>query len=108
MIKTSTVDEAIELVNNGSNLEGVIIDEESIKQVSTKKALILNEGGIVVPESSIYYDDNEIAYDEEIDELVLSDEITGMSWEEKAELFQASDREAIAIDISTEEPEVNN
>lgn len=50
--------------------------------------MILSRGGIVIFEENIYYDDIEIEYDEEIDELVIGKEIIGLSWEEKLERFE--------------------
>lgn len=72
--------------------------------------MILRKGGIVVPEENLYYDDTEIEYDEEIDELVLGKEITGLSWEEKSERFQAHQRteKKVSIDILTDESEIEH
>ncbi len=72
--------------------------------------MILSRGGIVIPEENIYYDDTEIEYDEEIDELVIGKEITGLSWEEKSERFEARQRteKKVSIDILTDESEIEH
>lgn len=108
-MKTLTVKEAVDRVNSGQNLEGVHLDKESLKQVNVRDAMILNRGGIVVPEENLYYDDNDIVYDEEIDELVIGEEITGLSWEEKINRFQnyQNTNENISINLSTQDQEVN-
>jgi adenine-specific DNA methylase len=108
-MKTLTVKEAVDRVNSGQNLEGVHLDKESLKQVNVRDAMILNSGGIVVPEENLYYDDNDIVYDEEIDELVIGEEITGLSWEEKINRFQnyQNTNEDISINLSTQDQEFN-
>lgn len=112
MMKVLTVEEAVARVHSGQNLEGVVLDENSMKQVNVRDAMVLSEGGIVVPEQNIYYNDEEIEYDEDIDELVITREITGLSWEEKAKRAKAqqhssSQEEGIVVDVSTQNPEVD-
>lgn len=85
-----TVEEAVARVQSGQNLEGVVLEENSMKQVNVRDAMVLSEGGIVIPEQNIYYDDADIEYDKEIDELVITDEITGLSREEKAKRAKTS------------------
>lgn len=79
-----TVKEAVEMVNQGGNLEGVSLDENTLMQVNVRDAMVLSRWGIVVPEQNIYYNDEEIEYDEDIDELVITSGIVNLSWEEKA------------------------
>lgn len=109
-MKTLTIKEAVERVNNGASLEGVVLDKSSMLQVNVRDAIILSRGGIVIPEENIYYDDTEIEYDEEIDELVIGKEITGLSWEEKSERFEARQRteKKVSIDILTDESEIEH
>ncbi|MBK7336100.1 MAG: hypothetical protein IPJ00_07985 [Saprospirales bacterium] len=86
-MKVLTVKEAVEWVNKGNNLEGVVLDESTIKQVNVRDAMVLARGGIVIPEQNIYYNDDEIEYDEDIDELVITGGIVKLTWEEKAKRF---------------------
>ncbi len=85
-----TVKEAVARVQSGQNLEGFVLEENSMKQVNVRDAMVLSEGGIVIPEQNIFYDDDDIEYDKEIDELVITNEITGLSWEEKARRAKTS------------------
>ena len=62
-----TVKEAVQRVNSGGNLEGIVLDESTIKQVNVRDAMVLSRGGIVIPEQNIYYKDEEIEYDEDIE-----------------------------------------
>ncbi len=110
-MKVLTVKEAVELVNRGNNLEGVVLDESTIKQVNVRDAMILARGGIVIPEQNIYYNDDEIEYDEDIDELVITGGIVELSWEEKArraKAFSEKEKKEVMVDLSTQKPEVDD
>ena len=108
-----TVKEAVQRVNSGGNLEGVVLDESTIKQVNIRDAMVLSRGGIVIPEQNIYYNDEEIEYDEDIDELVITSGIVKLSWKEKAKRAEEhSERlkegKEVMIDLSTKEPEIDD
>jgi len=104
-MKTLTIKEAVERVNKGESLEGIVLDKASMLQVNVRDAMILSRGGIVIPEENLYYDDTEIEYDEEIDELEIGEEITGLSWEEKSKRFQ---EKKVSIEITTDETEIGH
>ena len=78
-----TVKEAVERVNKGGNLKDVVLDESTTKQVNVRDAMALSRGGIVVPEENIYYDDDEIEYDGDIDDLVITSGIVKLSWKKR-------------------------
>ena len=106
-MKTLTVKEAVDIVSSGGNLKGVVIDKESMSQVNVRDAMVLSRGGIVVPEENLYYDDNDIEYDEEIDELIIGKEITHLSWEEKSKRFEEfNQRKKVSIDIVADNSEI--
>jgi Zn-dependent metalloprotease len=112
-MRVLTVKEAVERVNQGENLEGVALDESTIKQVNVRDAMVLSRGGIVVPEQNIYYNDEEIEYDEDIDELVITSGIVKLSWEEKAKRAKEYTAEGrlereIMVDLSTQKPEIDD
>lgn len=108
-----TVKEAVKRVNKGGSLEGVLLDENTIQQVNVRDAMLLSSGGIVIPEENIFYKDEEIEYDEEIDELVITSGIVQLSWEEKAkraEEFSEQSKEGkeVLINLSTQKPEIDD
>lgn len=112
-MKILTVKEAVEWVNSGNNLENVILDESTIKQVNVRDAMVLARGGIVIPEQNIYYNDEEIEYDEDIDELVIKEGIVKLSWEEKARRAKANSKKTkkekeVMVDLSTQKPEIDD
>lgn len=71
--------------------------------------MVLSRVGIVIPEENLFYNDDDIVYDEDIDELVIGEEITGLSWEEKIKRFENHQPVSIdtLIDLSTQDEEVN-
>lgn len=110
-MKVLTVKEAVEWVNRGNNLEGVVLDESTIKQVNVRDAMVLAKGGIVIPEQNIYYNDDEIEYDEDIDELVITGGIVKLSWEEKARRakeYSEKGKKEVMVDLSTQKPEIDD
>lgn len=107
-MKVLTVKEAVVWVNKGNNLEGVVLDEGTIKQVNVRDAIILARGGIVIPEQNIYYNDDEIEYDEDIDELVITNGIVKLSWEEKARRAKEYSEKEVMVDLSTQKPEIDD
>ena len=61
-----TVSEAISKIEAGKSLEGYSINFERIK-VEALDVIKLSKAGIKVPDESIYYDDDNIAFDEEFE-----------------------------------------
>ena len=113
MMEVLTVKQAVERVNTGVNLEGVVLDEATIQQVNVRDAMVLSRGGIIIPEQNIYYNDAEIEYDEDIDELVVTSGIVKLSWEEKARRAEefndkSKDEKKSLIDLSTYKPEIDD
>jgi hypothetical protein len=108
-----TVKEAVERVNRGESLEGVVLDESTTRQVNVRDAMVLSRGGIVIPEQNIYYNDEDIEYDEDIDELVITSGVVKLSWEEKArrakEYSEAGKEEkGVMVNLSTHTPEIDD
>jgi len=112
-MKLLTIEEAVDRVNKGDNLEGVVLDKSTIKQVNVQDAMILSRGGIVIPEENIYYDDGDIEYDEDIDELTITSGVINLSWEEKMNKAAKYENEKnqkteVMIDLSTQKPEIDD
>lgn len=113
MMEVLTVKEAVERVNNGGNLKGVVLDKSTIQQVNVRDAMVLARGGIVIPEQNMYYDDEDIEYDEDIDELEITSGTVQLSWEEKAQRAEEhsekwKEGKEIMIDLSTQKPEIDH
>lgn len=61
-----SVSEALRMLEAGESLSGYSIDFDRIK-IEALDVMKLSKGGIAVPESAIYYDDGDIAYDEDFE-----------------------------------------
>jgi hypothetical protein len=104
-------EQALAMIKNGESLKGVVLEDLDAVQVSARDALSLARSGIVVPEQNVFYDDADIAYDEEIDEVEWSNENLNLSWEEKTKLFNESKpqnkQKLITLEITTNDLEVD-
>lgn len=109
-MKTITVEEAVQKVNNGKNLKVYVLDKQQSRQVNVRDAMVLNRGGLVIPEENLFYEDEKIAYDADIDELQIGAEITGMSWKDKAKRASENNlpKSELVVDLTTSQPEIDS
>lgn len=112
--KKMKVEQALELIRGGKSIKGIVLEDLDAVQVSVRDALSFARAGVVLPEENVFYDDEDIEYDEEFDETVWSEENLKLSWEEKAKLFSASKQEdtegnlrSITLDVSTNDLEID-
>ncbi|AEE51092.1 hypothetical protein Halhy_3232 [Haliscomenobacter hydrossis DSM 1100] len=105
--KKMKTEQALAMIKNGESLKGVVLEDLDAVQVSARDALSLARSGIVIPEQNVFYDDADIAYDEEIDEVEWSNENLNLSWEEKAKLFSQNKYKPITLEITTNDLEVD-
>ena len=98
-----------------STISVMIDDTEYTKEIGVNicDAMVLSHGGIVIPEQNIYYKDEEIEYDEDIDELVITSGVVNLSWEEKAKKVEEyekkkKEKKEVIIDLSTQQPEIDD
>lgn len=61
-----SVSEALKKLEAGESISDYSIDFDRIK-IEALDVMKLSKGGIVVPEESIYYDDDDIVYDEDFE-----------------------------------------
>ena len=87
------------MANEGKSLKGIVLEDINDVQVNVRDAMSLSRQGIVVPEANMFYDDNDIAYDEEIDGLERIGELRKMSWAEK-EAYFAEEEENNSDEVS--------
>jgi len=108
------IEQALEMIKLGKSLKGVVLEDLDSTQVSARDALSFARSGIVIPEKNVFYDDDDIAYDEDIDDVVWSDEKINLSWDEKARLFGQSTKEttpqklkSVTLEVSTNNLEID-
>jgi hypothetical protein len=106
-----TIHQAIEKAQKGESLEGFAIQDLAETQIKVKEALLLAEFGIVVPEQNIYYDDKDIAYDPDFDDVTWTRLPNNLSLEEQAKMaatFQTiaeqSDGSGLTVQLQLEGP----
>ena len=113
VMKKINVVEAIKMARSGKSLAGVSIEDLGETQIKARDVLLLSDFGIVVPEQNIYYDDSDIEYDHEFDDVEWRKLPSGISLEQQAEMVKTvnekrtSSKEVINISIELEDREVN-
>lgn len=105
------VEQAIAMARNNESLEGLVIEDLQDTQVRAVDALALAEHGVLLPEQNIYYNDEDIAYDPDFDEVEWSKEPLKMTWEEKMQLAaqiekNAGSEEEISVVVKIADREV--
>ena len=105
------VEQAINKARNNESLEGLIIEDLKDTQVRAVDALALAEQGVVIPEQNIFYDDNDIAYDPDFDDIEWNNKPLKMTWEEKIELAEKmaenkNNEDEITVKIKVTDQEV--
>ncbi|MBK8045254.1 MAG: hypothetical protein IPK21_22955 [Haliscomenobacter sp.] len=105
------VEQAIAMARNNESLKGLVIEDLGDTQVRAVDALVLAEHGILLPEQNIYYNEEDIAYDPDFDEVEWSKEPLKMTWEEKIQLAEkiarnGSSDEEISVKVKITDHEV--
>ena len=94
MIKSKiSVSDALKKLELGESLNNYSIDWDRIK-VESLDVLKLAKGGVVVPEEAIYYDDDDIEFDEEFEgdwEKIENDPIDELRMKTEVEIILNKD-----------------
>ncbi|MFZ4476156.1 MAG: hypothetical protein ACOYPR_13240 [Saprospiraceae bacterium] len=69
MNKELDVDSAINLLKSGGKLGEIIISDLATSKVQMMDALLLARNGYIVPEDNVVYDDAQIQYDPDFDDV---------------------------------------
>jgi hypothetical protein len=64
-----TLKQALSLLKSGNQLGNRVISDLATSKVKAMDAILLAEHGIAVPDSNIVYDDSDIQYDPDFDEM---------------------------------------
>lgn len=60
---------AIDLIKSGGHLDQVVIADLETSRVGVADALLLAENGFIVPDGNIVYDDAQVQYDPDFDDV---------------------------------------
>lgn len=89
------VDSAIELLKSGGSLDQIIIADLETSKVRVMDALLLAQNGCVVPDGNIVYDDDQIQYDPDFDDVTWGKPVSfkklRQSWETDEASTDATD-----------------
>lgn len=95
MNKEMNVDSAIELLKSGGSLDQIIIADLETSKVRVMDALLLAQNGCVVPDGNIVYDDDQIQYDPDFDDVTWGKPVSfkklRQSWEADEASTDATD-----------------
>lgn len=69
MTKEINVDAAIDLLKSGGKLDQITISDIATSKVQMLDALLLARNGYAVPEGNVVYDDDQIQYDPDFDDM---------------------------------------
>lgn len=106
-----TIEQAIKMARNNESLKGLVIADLNDTQVRPVDALVLADHGIMIPEQNIYYNDEEIAYDPDFDDVQWSTEPVKLTWEEKIQLAEKMAKskkpdDEVSVRIKIKDPEI--
>ena len=68
-MKIMKTDEVFDLINRGESVDNIVLSDLNSKRLSIREALQLVENGFSVSQENIRYDDAEVAYDADFDEV---------------------------------------
>ena len=99
------------MARNNESLKGYVIEDLNDTQVRPVDALLLAEHGILKPEQNIYYDDADIAFDPDFDDVEWSKKPLKLTWEEKIQLAEQMEKnkpveEEVSVKIRIEDREI--
>lgn len=69
MTNTIDIHSAIDLLKSGGNLDDIIISDLTTSKVGVMDALLLAENGCLVPDGNIVYNDKQVLYDPDFDDV---------------------------------------
>jgi hypothetical protein len=105
------VEQAVKLARNNESLKGYVIEDLNDTQVRPVDALLLAEHGILIPEQNIYYNDADIAFDPDFDDVEWSKKPLKLTWQEKIQLAEQIEinkhvEEEVSVKIRIEDREI--
>jgi hypothetical protein len=69
MSKALKTEEVINLIKKGKSVDDIVLSDIRQKRVQFREAMLLADNGYVIPEENILYDDSDIMYDPDFDEV---------------------------------------
>ncbi len=102
MGKKISVVKAIEILRSGGDLGANTISDLETSKIKAMDALILAENGFVVPDGNIVYQDSDVQYDPEFDDVDWDEPIAFHSMKNRTEEAQAVEELVVTVQIKNE------
>ena len=98
------------LINRGESVADIVLSDIRQKRVRFREAILLVENGYLIPEENILYDDSDIAYDSEFDEVEWEKNYTNLhSMLSSHGVIDAKSKEdKITIELSIEDKDIKD
>lgn len=96
MSKKIDVNSAIDLLKSGGNLDQTIITDLVTAKVKMPDALLLARNGYVIPEDNVVYDDSQIQYDPDFDDVTWGKPVP---FKKLKQSLEAGDQLAEAVEL---------
>lgn len=108
MVKTMKTDEAIVLLKQGGIAEDIVLSDIDKKKLGFRDALLLVENGFLVPRGNIVYQDSDVEYDADFDEVIWNNKYSKLGdLLSSKEIINKEDKkninEIIEVEISVED-----
>lgn len=100
--KKISVVKAIEILRSGGDLEANTISDLETSKVKAMDALMLAENGFVVPNGNIVYQDSDIQYDPDFDDVDWGGPIAFNSIKNRTEVSPTVEELVVTVQIKNE------
>jgi len=100
--KKISVEKAIDILRSGGDLGANTISDLETSKVKAMDALILAENGFVVPNGNIVYQDSDIQYDPEFDDVDWGEPVPFHSIKNRTEESRAVEELVVTVQIKNE------
>lgn len=110
MSKMLETKEVIDLIRKGESVDGIVLSDIKEKRVRFQEAMLLVENGYSIPAENILYDDSDVAYDADFDEVAWEGNYTNLQGMLLSEgVLEAKDSvETITIELFIEDKEIKD
>lgn len=110
MSKILETKEVIDLIRKGESVDGIVLSDIKEKRVRFQEAMLLVENGYSIPAENILYDDSDVAYDADFDEVAWEGNYTNLQGMLLSEgVLEAKDSvDPITIELFIEDKEIKD
>lgn len=109
MGKKMKTDEVIDLIKQGLSVEDIVLSDIEEKRLSFRDALLLVDNGFSVSEKNLLYQDTEVAYDPEFDDLERAGDYKSLKKLLTSKgILEGANEETITIELAIKDEAIKN